>query len=81
VLIIQGQRDLQVDMADAERLKHANPRAELALIANANHVLKSVRTRERSENIATYGNPDLPLADGVIEHISRFLQDSLTNSQ
>ncbi|MDP9651948.1 alpha/beta hydrolase family protein [Paraburkholderia caledonica] len=74
VLIVQGLRDIQVRSGDAERLKHANPQAELALVTNANHVLKPVRTGDRNENISRYSNPDLPLADGVVDVISTFLQ-------
>ena len=76
VLIVQGARDIQVSIQDAQRLKHANPRAEIALISNANHVLKAVHTRARSENLAAYSAPTLPLADGVVEAISVFAQKS-----
>ncbi|MCP3724331.1 alpha/beta hydrolase [Paraburkholderia sp. CNPSo 3272] len=75
VLIIQGLRDLQVSTHDAQRLKQAYPRAELVLIANANHVLKSVRTVDRNENLAAYSDPDLPLADHVVEAISTFVHN------
>ena len=81
VLIVQGLRDLQVGLQDAQRLKHANSRAELALVANANHVLKTVRTQDRSENIAAYSNPDLPLADNVVDVISTFIQNSTTGQR
>ena len=81
VLIVQGLRDLQVGLQDAQRLKHANPRAELALVANANHVLKTVRTPDRSENFAAYSNPDLPLADNVVDVISTFIQNSTTGQR
>lgn len=74
-LIIQGLRDLQVSPHDAQRLKQASPRAELVLIANANHVLKSVHTADRNENLAAYSNPDLPLADHVVEAISTFVHN------
>ncbi|WP_404935702.1 alpha/beta hydrolase [Paraburkholderia fungorum] len=75
VLIVQGLRDLQVTQQDAQLLKHANPQAELMLIANANHVLKAVRTTDRAENLATYSNSDLPLADHVVETISTFVKN------
>lgn len=76
VLIVQGTRDIQVAVQDAELLKRANPRAEMALIADANHMLKTVRTADRQENLAAYTNPDLPLADGVVEAMSTFLHAS-----
>lgn len=73
VLIVQGLRDLQVGRDDAERLAQANPHASLVLIPDTNHVLKTVRTDDRDENLATYANPALPLADGVIAPIARFI--------
>ncbi|MFM0213724.1 alpha/beta fold hydrolase [Paraburkholderia sediminicola] len=76
VLIVQGLRDLQVSPQDAQLLKQANPRAKLKLVANANHVLKTIRTQDRSENLAAYSNPDLPLAEHIVDVISTFVQNS-----
>lgn len=75
VLIVQGLRDLQVSAHDAQRLKLAHPRAKLVLIADANHVLKPVRTADRNENFAAYSDPSLPLADHVVEAISTFVHN------
>lgn len=72
-LIVQGQRDLQVSVVDAQRLKEAQPAATLALLPDTNHVLKTVTTDNRAANIATYGNPSLPLAPTVVSTISRFI--------
>ena len=76
VLIVQGLQDLQVGPGDAQLLKHADPRAELVLVASANHVFKAVRTRDRKDNVAAYSDPNRPLADHVIEVISTFVQNS-----
>ena len=73
ILVLQGQRDIQVGEADARLLKQANPRAELVLLPNVNHVLKSVTSAELGANIATYADPGLPLAPGVVEAIADFL--------
>ncbi|PYO87085.1 MAG: alpha/beta hydrolase [Gemmatimonadetes bacterium] len=45
VLIVQGGRDLQVTVADAERLHAAKPDAQLLIVPLANHVLKRTRSR------------------------------------
>lgn len=74
VLILPGQRDIQVSEEDAQRLEKANGRAKLVIIPGANHVLKSVGSNDRSANIATYSNPALPLAAGVVEAIAGFVQ-------
>jgi len=73
VLILQGCRDIQVGVADAERLKEAAPKAELVLLPDANHVLKTVTSDDPRVNAATYADPALPLAQGVIEAIAGFL--------
>jgi uncharacterized protein len=74
MLILQGARDIQVGVDDARRLHAAAPRAELVLLPSANHVLKSVDAGDRAANLATYGDPALPLADGVIEAIAGFIR-------
>jgi uncharacterized protein len=73
VLIIQGLRDLQVHEADAHILKEADPQATVVLLADVNHVLKSVASDDRSANIATYTDASLPLAPGVLVAIDDFL--------
>jgi uncharacterized protein len=73
VLILQGERDLQVSVADAERLKQAAPQAKLVLLPNTNHVLKTVMTDDRRANGATYMDPSLPLAPGVVDAVANFV--------
>lgn len=74
VLVLQGQRDLQVHEADARLLNDAAPQATLVLLPDVNHVLKTVTTDDRRANAATYADPALPLAPGVIDAIADFLQ-------
>jgi hypothetical protein len=50
--------------------------ARLALIADANHVLKSVPADDRAANMATYANPSLPLAAGIVDAIADFVTAS-----
>ena len=73
VLILQGRRDIQIGVGDAERLARADPAARLVLLADTNHVLKVVTTDDRDANVATYSDPELPLAPGVIDAISGFV--------
>jgi uncharacterized protein len=76
VLIMQGRRDIQVGVADAERLKQAAPGAELVLLADTNHALKTVTSDDRRANAATYSDPSLPLAPGVVDAIVSFVTAS-----
>ncbi len=73
VLIVQGDNDLQVKVADAQRLAAAQPRAQLAILKGMNHVLK-LAPPDRPGNLATYANPDLPLAPGLIPAIVAFIK-------
>jgi uncharacterized protein len=76
VLIMQGKRDIQVSVGDAERLKLAAPKAELVLLPDANHVLKAVASDDKRANIATYADPTLPLAPGVVDAVANFVAGS-----
>lgn len=73
VLVLQGQRDLQVEEADARLLKAANPQASLVILPNMNHVLKAVISDDRKVNIASYAEPTSTLAPGLIGSIEHFL--------
>ena len=59
VLIIQGERDIQVAMADADALSKARPDAQRLILPQANHILKDARA-DRTGNIATYSDPLFP---------------------
>jgi alpha-beta hydrolase superfamily lysophospholipase len=76
VLIMQGGRDIQVSMADAQRLKQAAPTAKLLFVPDANHVLKTVTSPDRMANMAAYADPSLPLAPGVIDGIAGFISEA-----
>jgi hypothetical protein len=71
-IVIQGAHDLQVSMADAERLAAARPGIPLIRIDGMNHVLKTA-PNDRQENFATYTKPLLPLAPALAPAITRFL--------
>lgn len=74
ILIVQGQRDLQVSVADAERLKNAAPSSKLVTLPDTNHVLKRVCSVDRDANIATYLDDNLPLVPELVETISTFVK-------
>ncbi len=72
VLIGQGTTDIQVNIGDAEALAAAQPRANLVRWEGVNHVLKTA-PNDRAGNMATYANPDLPLAPGVADTVADFI--------
>lgn len=74
ILVVQGERDLQVSADDARRLADAaGGNGELVLLPDANHVLKAVPADDREANIAAYRDAERPLADGVAEAVAQFV--------
>ncbi len=80
VLVLQGERDLQVGVEDARLLAHAKPAAQLVLLPDTNHVLKAVLTDDPAANMATYANPGQPLAPGLVDAIVRFVAQAKPRS-
>ncbi|MBU2527485.1 MAG: lysophospholipase [Bacteroidetes bacterium] len=73
VLIISGENDLQVPMADGDLLYGANQNAEWVLISGMNHVLKIV-SEAYGENIQSYNKTDLPISEDLVSEIIAFIQ-------
>jgi alpha-beta hydrolase superfamily lysophospholipase len=73
VLIVQGDRDLQVTVGDAERLKQADPDARLVVLPKVNHVLKEVASDDKQANLAAYADPALPIGPGVVDAVADFV--------
>lgn len=71
-LIINGDKDLQVKIEDAENLKNAKPNAELVIIKNMNHVLKNIEKEE--DNLASYYSANFPLSEKLITTIVEFVK-------
>jgi pimeloyl-ACP methyl ester carboxylesterase len=74
MLIVQGERDLQVPTADARALKAAQPKAKLVLLPRMNHVLKDVDSDGRAANLATYRDPSLPVDSGLVDAVAAFVK-------
>ncbi len=72
VLILQGERDLQVSVADAKRLKEAAPAAKLVLLPDANHFFKVVKSADMAVNAAAYTKA-VPLAPHIADEIADFV--------
>jgi pimeloyl-ACP methyl ester carboxylesterase len=73
VLILQGTRDIQVSVADAEALHRAQPKATLTLLPGINHVLRPVASDDRAANLATYRDATLPISPSVADAVATFV--------
>jgi alpha-beta hydrolase superfamily lysophospholipase len=70
VLILQGTNDLQVTVEDANLLAKSQPKAQLVLIKNMNHVFRIVEG-DRKANLATYITAD-PISQELVITIAAF---------
>ncbi|SFF16782.1 alpha/beta hydrolase [Flavobacterium xueshanense] len=73
VLIVNGTKDLQVAISEAELLKKAKPEGELVLIENMNHIFKKI-SGDDTENMKSYSNPDVPIATKLTSTITTFVK-------
>lgn len=73
VLIINGDKDIQVQISEAELLKNAKPDSQYEVIENMNHVLKEIEGNDL-ENSKSYNIYNLPVAPKLITVISDFIK-------
>jgi pimeloyl-ACP methyl ester carboxylesterase len=71
-LLINGDKDIQVSVQDAQLLQQAKPEAQLKIIPNMNHVFKEIKGDD-AENKAAYTNPDLPVCMELSSIITTFI--------
>jgi fermentation-respiration switch protein FrsA (DUF1100 family) len=73
IVIVNGTKDIQVSVQEAELLKKAKPEAELVLIENMNHVFKEIKGDD-AENMKSYTNPDVPIVPKLTSTITAFVK-------
>lgn len=73
VLIIQGDKDLQVTVSDAQLLHRASPKSKLEIIASMNHVLKDIGTGDEKVNARAYSDPSFPISNQLPSLIRNFI--------
>jgi pimeloyl-ACP methyl ester carboxylesterase len=73
VLILQGDKDVQVGVEDAEALAAARPGAGVLVIPGANHLFKATDRADRVGQLTLYADPTAPvmpeLVDALVEWI------------
>ncbi len=73
VIIINGDKDLQVQVSEAESLHRAKPGASYEIITNMNHILKEIPGNDM-ENQKSYNDHKIPVMPELIETISQFIK-------
>lgn len=81
LLIIQGGKDLQVSLADAEMLHAAAPDAGYEILPDMNHVLKDVEGTTPQANLAAYGDASLPVSRLLVDAIAAFVATPSENEE
>jgi pimeloyl-ACP methyl ester carboxylesterase len=75
-LVLQGDTDIQVGVPDAQALHAARPECGLTIVPGMNHVMKLVAA-DRPQQIASYADPSLPIAEPLVRALEQFLSRSL----
>lgn len=73
VLLINGTKDLQVTVSEAELLKKAKPEAKVVIIENMNHIFKEIKGDD-AENMKSYSDPNLPVTEKLVTAINLFIK-------
>lgn len=72
ILIVNGTKDLQIPVKDAELLHKANPKSKLLIIENMNHVIKDIQ--QPQDNMKSYYSADYPLSVAFITAVYNFVK-------
>lgn len=74
VLIINGDKDLQVQISEAELLFAIKPESKYIIIKNMNHIMKEI-SGDDLENQKSYNEYNRPISTELIDVISAFILD------
>ncbi|NCP21194.1 MAG: alpha/beta hydrolase [Flavobacteriales bacterium CG_4_8_14_3_um_filter_35_10] len=72
ILLINGSKDIQVPVTDAELLHQANIKSTFIRIENMNHIFKEIKG-DLQENQLSYTKPELPVMPILVETIIEFI--------
>ncbi|WP_413999225.1 alpha/beta hydrolase family protein [Flavobacterium sp. W1B] len=73
MLLINGTKDLQVKVLEAELLKKTKPEAKLVVIEDMNHVFKEIKGDD-TENMKSYNDPNLFVSEKLVSTINLFIK-------
>ena len=74
VLIVQGSNDIQIEIKDAQLLHNAAKKSRIEIIQGMNHVFRQA-PENRLLNMQTYGDPELPIDNSLVNIIVDFLYE------
>lgn len=74
VLILQGDKDIQVSTQESQKLFMARMLSSYYIIENMNHVLKHCESENLIGQLPTYTNPEYPIKSELIERVVGFIR-------
>lgn len=76
ILIVGGTKDIQVPIEEAKKLHLAQPKAQILIVENMNHLFKEIKGDDM-ENQLSYTNPDLPIMNVLVDEIEKFIKNTI----
>lgn len=78
ILLVGGQKDLQVGPEQLRMLELAAPKAQTLLFPTLNHALVNIYSDDKAENYAAYNKPEMPLSPDLVKNIIAFIRNEKT---
>jgi len=75
LLIIHGDKDIQIDVAESAILHNASPDSKYVIIKNMNHIFKTING-DYNENLGSYTNPDLQINEEFSVTVINFIKNN-----
>lgn len=72
ILVLNGDKDVQVSLEDAKALHDANPKSKMVIIKNMTHTLKTIE--KDSDNVSSLIRSDFPLSTELVYEIETFVK-------
>ncbi len=77
LVVVQGGRDIQVRLSDAQALVAAKPGAQLLVVPQMTHTLKDAIDDSAAANMATYSDASLPVNPDFVAAIVALVRKSV----
>ncbi|HYK11902.1 MAG TPA: alpha/beta fold hydrolase [Gemmatimonadales bacterium] len=74
VLVLQGDYDVQISVADAEALHAADPSSKLVVLPGDTHMFKPAASKDRMAQVPAYTDPTLPIDPKVVSTITDWIK-------
>lgn len=74
LLVLQGDLDLQISVADAEALHAAAPSSKLVVLAGDTHMFKPAASRDRLAQVPAYTDPTVPIDPKLVSTITAWIK-------